>query len=127
MKFLMKVLAITGFILTTRGVGAEEECVIGNSSSRPTLTGNSVLRPSISASISKKANRDEQGLVFGISQTLMSFATIVAPPFSGYLIEHGLNTTWCYSIVFFSLLGILFGFKCHFKQSHHNQVVESEG
>jgi len=89
--------------------------------------GNSVLRPSISASISKKANRDEQGLVFGISQTLMSFATIVAPPFSGYLIEHGLNTTWCYSIVFFSLLGILFGFKCHFKQSHHNQVVESEG
>jgi DHA1 family tetracycline resistance protein-like MFS transporter len=57
-------------------------------------SGNALLRPSLTALISRSVAQHEQGAVLGITQSLSSFASIVAAPLSGWLIEHQLLSTW---------------------------------
>lgn len=54
----------------------------------------SLVRPSLTSLITHAAPRDEQGAVLGLTQSLNSGALIVGPLYAGYLIEHGLLTTW---------------------------------
>jgi MFS family permease len=59
--------------------------------------GNSVIRPVLTSLITQHAGRQEQGMVLGITQALMSMASIAAPIAAGYLIGHGLLTTWVWT------------------------------
>lgn len=71
--------------------------------------GNAVLRPAISGILSQKASPNQQGLVFGLNQTLMSIAQIICPLISGYLIGKNWNFFWCLLISAISFLGLLVG------------------
>jgi len=54
----------------------------------------SLVRPALTSLITHAAPREEQGVVLGLMQSLNSGALIVGPLIAGYLIEHGLLTTW---------------------------------
>ncbi len=56
--------------------------------------GNGVLRPALSSLISQSSQRHEQGVVLGLSQSLQSVASLLAPPLAGVLIEKGLLSLW---------------------------------
>jgi MFS family permease len=58
--------------------------------------GNGVLRPALTSLITHQAGRHEQGVVLGITQSLMSVASIVAPVIAGLLISHQRLTTWAW-------------------------------
>jgi MFS family permease len=58
--------------------------------------GQGVLRPTLTSLITQNASRDEQGLVLGLNQSLMSVAQVVAPPLGGFLIGHGLLREWAF-------------------------------
>jgi len=56
--------------------------------------GTGILRPALTSLITQRAGREEQGVVLGLTQSLMSVAQIVAPAIAGFLIDHSLLTTW---------------------------------
>jgi MFS family permease len=56
--------------------------------------GNSVLRPVLTAQITKAVGRHEQGIALGISGSLSSFAMVLAPPTGGFLLKEGQLTAW---------------------------------
>src|SRR5882672_441017 len=56
--------------------------------------GQGSLRPALIAQVTHNSRRDEQGLVLGITQSLMSTAQIVAPVLGGFLIDHGQLAAW---------------------------------
>jgi MFS family permease len=44
--------------------------------------------------VTQKAGKREQGVIIGLTQSLMSVAQITAPVVSGVLIDHRFLTTW---------------------------------
>ena len=58
--------------------------------------GNGVLRPAVTSLITQKAGRHEQGVVLGLTQSLTSIASIVAPFVAGVLIQYRLLTQWAW-------------------------------
>ena len=58
--------------------------------------GNAVLRPTLSSLVTQAAGRGEQGVVIGLTQSLMSVAQMVAPLLAGVLIGRGLLGTWAF-------------------------------
>ena len=56
--------------------------------------GQGALRPALTAQITHESGRNEQGVVLGITQSLMSVAQIVAPPLAGFLIEQRQMLLW---------------------------------
>ncbi len=71
--------------------------------------GTGILRPALTSLITQRAGRDEQGVVLGLTQSLMSVAQIVAPVIAGYLIDRQLLTTWALVGAAVSGAGILIG------------------
>ncbi|MDO9182728.1 MAG: MFS transporter [Bacteriovorax sp.] len=71
--------------------------------------GNAIVRPAITGLLSQNASPKHQGLVFGLSQTLMSIAQIICPLVSGILIEKHWTLAWCLGISGVSLLGLFIG------------------
>ncbi|MFO0724771.1 MAG: MFS transporter [Myxococcota bacterium] len=69
--------------------------------------GNALLRPCLSALISKNAARHETGTAIGISQSLGSLATIVAPALGGALITAGHLSWWASVAALISAAGFL--------------------
>jgi len=69
--------------------------------------GNSVLRPVLTSLITQQAGRHEQGMVLGITQSLMSMASIVAPIASGLLIEHRMLTVWAWMASALAVVGVM--------------------
>jgi DHA1 family tetracycline resistance protein-like MFS transporter len=59
--------------------------------------GSSVLRPSLTTMITKRAPRHHQGMVIGLMQTLMSVSQIVAPAIAGLLIQTQFLSTWAFA------------------------------
>jgi len=63
--------------------------------------GNGVIRPALTSLLTQNAGRHEQGVVLGLNQSLMSIASIVAPPLAGLLIGRrpswavGLGSVFC--------------------------------
>lgn len=53
-----------------------------------------VVRPSVTALISHKASRREQGVVLGLTQSITSICQIVAPIVAGALIDRGFLAAW---------------------------------
>ena len=56
--------------------------------------GQGTLRPALTAQITHQCGRDEQGVVLGIAQSLMSVAQIAAPLLAGFLIDGGHLGAW---------------------------------
>ena len=64
-----------------------------------------VVRPSVTALISHKASRREQGVVLGLTQSITSICQIVAPIVAGALIDRGFLAAW-------ALLAAVVAFGC---------------
>jgi MFS family permease len=71
--------------------------------------GTGVLRPALTSLITQHAGREEQGIVLGLTQSLMSVAQIVAPVIGGFLIDRELLTTWAVTGAALSFGGVLIG------------------
>ncbi len=56
--------------------------------------GGAGLRPALTSLVTQKAGKREQGVIIGLTQSLMSIAQITAPIISGLLIDHMYLTTW---------------------------------
>lgn len=52
------------------------------------------VRPVLTSLITQHARRDEQGVVLGLTQSLMSIAQIIAPVIAGFLIQRRFLTSW---------------------------------
>ncbi len=52
------------------------------------------LRPALTSSITQQAGRREQGVIIGLTQSLMSLAQITAPPLAGFMIARHWLTPW---------------------------------
>lgn len=68
--------------------------------------GQGALRPALTAQITHKSRRDEQGVVLGITQSLMAVAQIVAPPLAGFLIEQRQMFVWGALAGFAAFIGL---------------------
>jgi MFS transporter, DHA1 family, tetracycline resistance protein len=73
-----------------------------------TSIGAAALRPALTSLITQKAGRREQGLIIGLTQSLMSLAQITSPIIAGILIEHRFLTTWAVWAGILSALALLF-------------------
>jgi DHA1 family tetracycline resistance protein-like MFS transporter len=69
--------------------------------------GNSVIRPALTSLITQQAGRQEQGMVLGITQSLMSMASIVSPVASGFLIGHGMLAAWAWMAASLAAVGVV--------------------
>ncbi|MEZ4401180.1 MAG: MFS transporter [Kofleriaceae bacterium] len=69
--------------------------------------GNSLLRPTLTALITREATPREQGVVLGLTQSLSSIAAIVAPPLAGWLIKHDRGPIWAYLAAGVGAAGLL--------------------
>ena len=69
--------------------------------------GNGVLRPTLSSLLSQNAQRHEQGIILGLSQSLTAVAAIFAPMVAGALINRGLLMQWAWVAGVSGILGLL--------------------
>ncbi len=67
--------------------------------------GNGLLRPALTGLISQQAEGHEQGAVLGLSQSLGSFASVVAPALAGFLIGRGQLAAWAFASGALALVG----------------------
>jgi DHA1 family tetracycline resistance protein-like MFS transporter len=103
-------LAQTGFALAALGFG-----ILAFTFDIPKLlivaaitsAGTGVLRPVLTSLITQKTSRAEQGAVLGLTQSLQSVASIVAPFLAGVLIQHGNLESWALLAAVFSGIGLL--------------------
>ena len=68
--------------------------------------GNGVIRPALTSLITQQAGRQEQGVVLGITQSLMSMASIVAPVVAGVLIERQMLKEWAWAAAGLAAIGV---------------------
>ena len=68
--------------------------------------GNGVIRPALTSLITQQAGRQEQGVVLGITQSLMSMASIVSPIVAGLLIEHQMLKEWAWVAAGLAAIGV---------------------
>ena len=68
--------------------------------------GNGVIRPALTSLITQQAGRQEQGAVLGITQSLMSMASIVAPIVGGLLIEKQMLKEWAWAAAGLAAVGV---------------------
>ena len=68
--------------------------------------GNGVIRPALTSLITQQAGRQEQGVVLGITQSLMSMASIVAPVLGGFLIQHQMLSAWAWCAAALAAVGV---------------------
>jgi MFS family permease len=65
-----------------------------------------VIRPVVTSLITQRAERHEQGVVLGLTQSLTSVAQITAPLIAGALIQKGWLAAWAFAIAAVSLAGV---------------------
>ncbi len=68
--------------------------------------GMGVLRPSITALITHKAQRHEQGIVLGLTQSITSVSSILGPAIAGALIDRQMLVAWALLTGVFSFIGL---------------------
>jgi MFS transporter, DHA1 family, tetracycline resistance protein len=69
--------------------------------------GNGLIRPALTSLITQQVGRGEQGVVLGLSQSLMSVAQIVGPAIAGALIDRGWLTAWAFCAAFITLVALV--------------------
>ncbi len=70
-----------------------------------TAFGTGVLRPALTSLITRAVGRGEQGVVLGLTQSLNSTSSILAPIAAGFLIGHGDLRLWAFAAAAVSALG----------------------
>lgn len=73
--------------------------------------GHSCIRPALTSLISQQADKTEQGVVLGLTQSLNSVATIMTPLIGGILIQYSYLTAWAMLAAGSSLLGGFLAFR----------------
>jgi len=73
--------------------------------------GTGVIRPAVTSLITQAAGRTEQGVVLGVTQSLMSLAAIVSPVVAGLLIERHLLAEWAWAAASVAAIGLLPAFR----------------
>lgn len=68
--------------------------------------GSAVLRPTLTALVSRQAGRHEQGRMMGLIQGLNSISSIIGPILSGLFIDRGWLTLWAGAMGMFSVWGL---------------------
>jgi MFS transporter, DHA1 family, tetracycline resistance protein len=68
--------------------------------------GMGVLRPSLTALITHKAGKDEQGVVLGLTQSITSICYVIAPIIAGELIDRHLLGGWALLTAAFAIAGM---------------------
>ena len=68
--------------------------------------GSSLLRPSLTSLVTKKAGKAQQGMMLGLTQSLTSIAQIIAPLVSGVLIQHRFLSFWAWVSALSSAVGL---------------------
>ena len=68
--------------------------------------GGAGLRPALTSIITQQADRREQGVVIGLTQSLTSIAQIGAPLIAGAMITHHLLTLWAIWAGFVAFLAL---------------------
>jgi len=59
--------------------------------------------------ISHKAGKHEQGVVLGLTQSITSISSVIAPVIAGALIDRHMLSTWALLIAAFSFSGLVLG------------------
>jgi len=75
--------------------------------------GTGVVRPAVTALITHKVSRDEQGVVLGLTQSLTSLCQIAAPLIGGALIDRGWLSAWAWSVSLVALFGMIAAYRYH--------------
>jgi len=70
--------------------------------------GSGIIRPTVSAQMSRIVTPKEQGELFGVSQSLASIAAIAAPLIAGYLLGHASPFAWAVFTGLSVLLALFF-------------------
>ncbi len=76
-----------------------------------TAFGTGVLRPTLTSQVTQHVGRREQGVVLGLTQSLNSISSIVAPLAAGFLIGRGDLKVWALSAASISAAGFLFSLR----------------
>jgi MFS transporter, DHA1 family, tetracycline resistance protein len=66
-----------------------------------------VLRPAVTSLITQQADKREQGVVLGLTQSITSISQIVAPVIAGALIDRGQLAAWALATAAVALAGML--------------------
>lgn len=69
--------------------------------------GTGLLRPVLTSLISQKASKNDQGLILGFNQTLMSIAQIMSPLLSGFLLDSNYLSVWALIAGSMGIIGVL--------------------
>jgi MFS family permease len=95
--------------------------VLGGSS-----VGGAGLRPTLTSLITQQADKREQGVIIGLTQSITSVSQIVAPLIAGVMIEQHLLTTWAVWAGVLAGLALLFEPRGAAKPSQQrDQVAET--
>lgn len=73
--------------------------------------GSSIIRPTLTSLVTQAAEKREQGVVLGLTQSLNSISQITAPLLAGPLIQHGQLSLWAYCAALMGLLGAILGLR----------------
>jgi multidrug resistance protein len=76
-----------------------------------TAFGTGVLRPTLTSEVTKLVSRREQGVVLGLTQSLNSISSILAPLAAGFFIGQGDLKLWALGAAAVSFAGFLFSLK----------------
>src|SRR5205823_2137654 len=70
--------------------------------------GTGAIRPALTSLITQQVSRTEQGVVLGLTQSLLSVAQIAGPAIAGALIDAGYLTSWGLwaAAIMFTALGL---------------------
>ena len=109
-KFGEARLATVGFATLALGyplLGLDSALVLLGVATAVSSIGNSLLRPTLTALVTRHAKPHEQGVVLGLTQSLSSIAAIAAPPLAGALIDNDHGPAWAYLAGAVGLIGFL--------------------
>ena len=73
--------------------------------------GTGVVRPAVTALITQKASKQEQGVVLGLTQSLTSISAIIAPVIAGALIDRGWLAAWATGVGLVALCGMIAAYR----------------
>jgi MFS family permease len=73
--------------------------------------GTGVLRPALTSLITQQVGRNEQGVVLGLNQSLLSIAQIIGPAIAGALIDSGHLSAWAFWAALIMAIALLLNFR----------------
>jgi MFS family permease len=85
--------------------------------------GTGVLRPALTSLITQQVSRNEQGVVLGLNQSLLSLAQIVGPAIAGWLIDAGRLQLWAVASAAAFFLALLLNLRA--RESRAQAAAES--